>query len=75
MNSCEIWLKQYLKGTHGVRCEEVRIMAKQAGFTKGELKAARKELGVKTQSTFDRGEPTGDHYWYLPNERPDNHDA
>lgn len=75
MKNCVEWLRWYLKGTHGVRCEEVRVMANSAGYTKGQLKDARKVLGVKTQSIFDRGDPLDIHYWYLPEERPDDHDA
>ena len=35
------------------------------GYSKAELKAARKELGVKTYHQFDEDGATANWFWYL----------
>lgn len=45
--------------------DDVREAAKKQGFKRSELKAARKELGVKTFHQFDEDGPTPNHFWYL----------
>jgi hypothetical protein len=45
---CKEWLKNYLLRAPFVLVCQVRFDAKNAGFLKRELAAARKELGVQT---------------------------
>ena len=66
MDSCEKWLLNFLKGQYRL-CEHVREEALAAGFSRAELKAARKSLGVKTWHQVDTlDEPRIDNwFWYL----------
>lgn len=70
MGDCTVWLKRYL-ALGMSECSAVRADAFAAGFTKAELKAARKELGVKTWHQIDTlEEPRIDNwFWYLPEDR------
>jgi len=74
MQSCSDWLRNYLRGAHGVNCNFVRRNAKVVGYTRGDLKAARLALGVLTQHACHKGKSIDAFYWYLPDEIPDNHD-
>lgn len=69
MENCTVWLKRYLNCGMS-ECGAVRSDALAAGYTKAELKAARKELGVKTWHQIDTlEEPRIDNwFWYLPEE-------
>lgn len=62
---CKNWLENLLKDGEGHLCDDVREAAKKQGFKRSELKAARKELRVKTFHQFDEGGPTPNHFWYL----------
>ena len=63
---CVNWLKEYL-GRDSLECEFVKEAAKRAGYSKEELRAARKILGVKTWHQFDRTEEPfiENWFWYL----------
>lgn len=61
-----VWLRDYLK-TGKKEAEDVRWTAKAAGFTRRDLQAAKKELGVKTTNNWNREHPFTDKwYWSLP---------
>ncbi|MBC5689754.1 hypothetical protein H8S37_12585 [Mediterraneibacter sp. NSJ-55] len=62
---CKTWLREYLADGLLHLCDEVRQAAKKAGYSRGELKQARKKLDVKTFHQFDELGDTGNHFWYL----------
>ena len=62
---CKKWLADYLKRQAGALVEDTRAEAKKKGFTKLDLKTARKELGVKTFHQFDEGGQAPNYFWYL----------
>ncbi len=59
------WLKEYLSGVNLHLVDTVREAFKAAGFTRGEIKAARKALGVKTFHQCDEDGITPNHFWYI----------
>lgn len=67
MSKCAEWLKAYLAPNMS-EVNATREDARKAGFTKAELKSARKELGVKTFHQYDMTvEPWVENwFWYLP---------
>lgn len=67
MEDCKNWLRGFLSAG-SMECGGVRQAARDAGFTKSELKAARRELDVRTWHQIDTaGEPRVDNFfWYLP---------
>lgn len=62
---CKNWLIKYLARQDFALAEQVRNDAKNAGFSKAELKIARKGIGVKTFHQFDGGGATANWFWYL----------
>ena len=62
---CREWLREKLgdSGTH--LCEDVRAAAREAGFSRAELRQACKETGVKTFHQFDEDGETQNWFWYL----------
>lgn len=67
MDSCKNWLKNLLScGMSEYR--GVKASAVEAGYTKGMLREARKELGVKTwhQVDTDANPRIDNWFWYLP---------
>lgn len=72
--NCEDWLEQRLKDKPEHNAG-VRRAAKAAGYTRGQLQEAKNALGVKATHRSDRDQLTSAIFWYLPNERPDDHDA
>lgn len=69
MTECEIWLAERLKGPIFVNSERIKAEARNRGFTKGQLNAARKTLGVATAS--DRvlqGGEAENWFWLIPKE-------
>lgn len=48
-----------------VLVDVVREEAKAVGYTRGELKEARRLLGVKTFHQFDEYGSTPNYFWYL----------
>lgn len=65
MSKCEKWLKELLTKENEMLYTTVRSEAKRMGFTRGELKTARKNLGVKTFHQFDEDGATPNYFWYL----------
>jgi len=70
---CKQWLDQYLRLNGGyTNVKDVREAYKREGFSRIDVKNARKALDVSTHHRFDwRGEDTGEHYWHLPGKEPD----
>jgi hypothetical protein len=52
-----------LKAEEWTLCDIVRAEAKKSGFTRQELKEARKALGVKTFHQFDEVGATPNWFW------------
>ena len=67
VSKCSEWLKGHLSAGMS-EYNGVRESAKEAGFNHKELKAARRELGVKTWHQIDtEGYPSIENwFWYLP---------
>ncbi len=65
MNRCEKWLFDLLSKEDSVLCDIVRAESKIRGFSRRQLKEARKSLGVKTFHQFDEYGPTPNWFWYL----------
>lgn len=66
---CVKWLRLELKDGDPHLCEDIRKRAKESGFTGLELKAARKNLGVKTFHQFDENGASENWFWYLEDDR------
>lgn len=62
---CEKWLFELLADLDYHLCDDVREKAQKAGYTKKELKDARKSLCVKTYHQFDEEGATPNWFWYL----------
>lgn len=62
MNECEKWLYGELKNQFA-HYDNIREKAKEKGFSKKQLKEARKILGVKTFHQFDEDGATPN--WFL----------
>lgn len=63
--NCEDWLSKILSNNAIFLCDDIKQIAKNAGYTKNELKEARKELGVKTFHQFDEDGATSNWFWHL----------
>lgn len=61
---CEDWLKDYMSDGELHLSSEVRHKAKVQGYSKSELREARKKLGVKVFHQFDEFGDTGNWFWY-----------
>ena len=67
---CRLWLEKYMHDNDGfVLSDIVRAAAKEHGFSKAELKTARKSLGIKTFHQFDEYGATVNWFWYLEESR------
>ena len=67
--SCADWLKLFLtKGGNCVLCDIVREEALKQGFSRKDLRDARKELGVKTYHMFDDVGELPTWFWYREKE-------
>lgn len=62
--SCKEWLKNYMSDGELHLSTEVAGKAKALGYSKSELREARKELGVKTFHQFDETGATDNWFWY-----------
>lgn len=62
---CRKWLEKLLWEEGTVLCDDVRERAEKNGFTRRDLKIARKELGVKTYHQTIDGKTTENWFWYL----------
>lgn len=65
--NCEKWLAKILKPGDWSICDDIREKAKKEGFSRKQLKDARKVLGVKTFHQFDEYSATGNWFWYRDN--------
>ncbi|WP_041274504.1 hypothetical protein [Desulforamulus reducens] len=65
MEQCEEWLSSRLKNGKLVLCDDIRAEAKEQGFTKKQLKEARKKLKVKTFHQFDEHGGTSNWFWKI----------
>lgn len=70
MSGCAFWLLDYLYFHGPSLTGDVRSAAKEKGYTRAELKNARKEAGVKTYHSFD--DVIDVWYWHLPNQKVRN---
>lgn len=64
---CKVWLRKLLSDgdTHNV--EKIRKLRREYGFTKAELKAAKKELGViVTNDSHIQDNIALNWFWQLP---------
>lgn len=61
---CEKWLEKILADGELHLREDVREAARKEGFTFGELRAARKNIGVGTYHQFDECGQTENWFWY-----------
>lgn len=60
------WLREYLHGG-AKEVNEIRVAAKAAGYTRGELGEAKQICGVRTTNNWSRSHPTADKwFWQLP---------
>lgn len=63
---CKTWLTLCLSDRQIHLSEETAEKARKAGYSRVELKKARRELGVKTFHQFDEfGGDTRNWFWYL----------
>ncbi len=62
--SCKDWLSKKLANNAIFLCDDVKQDAKKSGYTKSELKEARKELNVKTFHQFDEDGSTPNWFWH-----------
>ncbi len=65
LRDCDVWLRLQLQDRGIHLCDSIRKKAKKRGFTEQELKAARKEIGVKAFHQFDECGATENWFWYL----------
>lgn len=72
--NCTEWLYLYLCGCQGGQADyrEVKAAAADTGFSRAELKAARKELGIETKSNWIPGRPADEWVWCLPEAKDDD---
>lgn len=63
--TCADWLRTFLIQNGDVLSDNVREEAKARGYTRGELKDARRVLCVKTFHQFDEEGATPNYFWYL----------
>ena len=60
------WLRGYLRG--GPReVSEIRIAARAAGYTRGELREAKQICGIRVTNNWTLSDPVTDRwFWQLP---------
>lgn len=65
--NCSDWLKNRLEIEKGepILCDIIREEAKSQGYTKVDLKSARKEIGVKTWNDHVANGETLNWFWYI----------
>lgn len=63
------WLREYLRDAPR-EVGEVRAAAKAAGYTRAQLKEARRMLGIRTTNNWEKDPPeTSRWFWQLPEEQ------
>lgn len=65
MDDCAKWLSEILRKQGMLLCDTVRGEAVKQGFNRAQLKAARKELGVKCTNDWAANGETLNWFWYL----------
>lgn len=72
--TCGQWLAALLGGQKFMNCEVIRVMAKEAGYSKGQLSKARKECGVTTVNdmTAQKDNIAKNWFWLIPKEDTEN---
>lgn len=68
MDACSRWLFSFLQANGITHCDIVREKAFEAGFSRKELKAARKAIGVQCWNDFVVNGETLNWFWYLPDD-------
>jgi len=68
MGECEKWLLEYLSPRGEVICNAVRDEARKQGYARGQLKAARKSLGVRCCNDWAANGEALNWFWSLPGE-------
>ncbi len=70
---CIEWLRERIPPGTAAVCDGIREDAKKAGFSRKDLKQARKALGVKTYHDVDdeSGELVPQWFWYREEEDQD----
>ncbi len=63
---CKNWLGKFLSDNGTMLCDTVREEAVAQGYTRAELKSARKLLKVKTYHQFDEEGATQNWFWFIP---------
>ncbi len=66
---CGKWLEEILADGEAHLCDDVREAAKKEGFSKNELREARKSIEVGTYHQFDEHGQTENWFWYIRRER------
>ena len=64
--NCQEWLMSFLAERKEVLVDVIKAEAKAAGYTKKELKAAKKALRVKTVNDWEPTFGTSAWWWKLP---------
>ncbi len=64
---CTNWLRDFIGG-ESAPSKYVSASAKAAGFTRAELKQARKDLGIKTEHRYIGDQKEEAWYWTFPRE-------
>lgn len=61
------WLRNYLQKFGPCEVHQIRSAAKTNGYTRGEISAAKNEIGVAVNNNWSREHPLSDRwYWSLP---------
>ena len=66
---CKTWLALYLSDGQVHLTTAVSQKEKALGYSKSELREARKELGVKTFHQFDEFGDTENWFWHMEDEK------
>ena len=66
--TCSEWLDGYFPKGYKVHCALIRDAARERGYSRFQLKAARKALGIKTVSEKIEEYDTTLYYWYREKE-------
>ena len=66
MERATIWLRDYLIRRGRAEVRALLAAARQAGFTRTEIRAARIVLDVQHSNNGGRGRKPTEWYWFLP---------
>ena len=62
---CEKWLAEFLSDGQLHNVDRIREARKEKGFTRAEVKAAKKKIDAKTFQAPPEGNEPPKFYWYL----------